>query len=71
MTCELVTLIGPAEAVAVSASKAAPETIEILFVSITYLLWVCEKPHLRAWKRLLADSFRFKAEHRRRADDDQ
>jgi hypothetical protein len=38
MTCDLVTLIGPAEAVAVSASKAAPETIEILFVSITYLL---------------------------------
>jgi hypothetical protein len=38
MIYELVTLIGPAEAVAVSASKAAPETIEILFVSIIHLL---------------------------------
>jgi len=38
MTCELVTLIGPAEAVAVSASKAAPEIIEILGVSIIHLL---------------------------------
>src|SRR3984893_1498277 len=38
MTFELGTLIGPAEAVAVSASKAVPETMEILFVSMTHLL---------------------------------
>jgi hypothetical protein len=30
MSFELAMLIGPAEAVAVSASKAVPETIEIL-----------------------------------------
>ncbi len=38
MSFELATLIGPAEAVAVSASRAAPETIEILFVSMTQVL---------------------------------
>jgi len=38
MTFELATLIGPAEAVAVSASKAVPETMEILFVFTTHLL---------------------------------
>jgi hypothetical protein len=35
-------LIGPAEAVAVSASKAAPETMEIRFVSMTHLF--CNTP---------------------------
>ena len=29
MTCALIMLIGPAEAVAVSASRAVPETIEV------------------------------------------
>ena len=38
MTCALGTVIGPAEAVAVSASKAAPETTEFLILSMTYLL---------------------------------
>ena len=38
MTCALIMLIGPAEAVAVSASRAVPETIEILLISITHLL---------------------------------
>ena len=36
ISAELVTLIGPAEAAAVSASKKAQETMEILFVSMTY-----------------------------------
>ena len=31
---ELATLIGPAKAVEVSESRAAPETIKILFISI-------------------------------------
>lgn len=38
MTCALGTVIGPAEAVAVSATKAALETTEILILSMTHLL---------------------------------
>jgi hypothetical protein len=45
MTCELVTLIGPAQAAEVSASRAVPETIEILFVSITHPLCGYATPH--------------------------
>jgi hypothetical protein len=33
-----VMLIGPAEAFIVSASRAVPDTIEILLISITHLL---------------------------------
>jgi len=38
MTSGLAMLRGPAEAVAVSASKAAPEMMEILFLFMAYLL---------------------------------
>jgi hypothetical protein len=38
MSFKLAMLVGPAEAVAVSASKAVPETIEIRLVSMTQLL---------------------------------
>ena len=37
MNCELVTLIGPAEAVAVSASRAVPDIVEIALSSIIHL----------------------------------
>ena len=35
---QAVTLIGPADTVAVSASRAVPDTIEIVFISMTHLL---------------------------------
>jgi hypothetical protein len=37
MICELAMLMGPAEAVAVSASRAAPDTTEIVLILIAHL----------------------------------